>query len=324
MASPNSKNGTEIERLIGMLAVGIFTTCYYYSTLYPVYCIYRIYSKSGFDILNCILILPVFLSLILPAKQSPKLLSTYFFKCALKYHDYEEVNEFTDEEYEKASQTKNFIFATQPHGVLSVAGICYGISKAPKSIPPTAVASILLRIPIMKHVFGTFNLIDASKKSLTEALKRQSVVIYIGGMAELFLSSLTEEKLFVRQRKGFIKLAMQTNADVVPCYFFGNTSTLEVIKNKVLMNISRTIGVSITLFWGRWGSPFTLPRKVLVVRGRPIGVPYSANPSNEEIDLWHEKYVSEVERIYNQYKVRVPEYKNKCLVFDQPNEKKQK
>jgi hypothetical protein len=35
------------------------------------------------------------------------------------------------------------------------------------------------------------------------------VVLYIGGIAELFLSSSREEVLFVKRRKGFIKLALK-------------------------------------------------------------------------------------------------------------------
>jgi Diacylglycerol acyltransferase len=53
-----------------------------------------------------------------------------------------------------------------------------------------------------KQVFGSFGLIDASRRSLTKALKHQSVVIYVGGMAELFLSTPTEERLYIAKRTG--------------------------------------------------------------------------------------------------------------------------
>lgn len=45
---------------------------------------------------------------------------------------------------------------------------------------------------------------------------------------ELFLSTPVEERLYVGKRKGFIKLAMRTGSEVVPCYYFGNTTVLEV------------------------------------------------------------------------------------------------
>jgi Diacylglycerol acyltransferase len=54
------------------------------------------------------------------------------------------------------------------------------------------------------QVFGSFGLIDASRRSLTKALKHQSVVIYVGGMAELFLSTPTEERLYIAKRTGML------------------------------------------------------------------------------------------------------------------------
>jgi hypothetical protein len=74
---------------------------------------------------------------------------------------------------------------------------------------------------------GIFDLISASKSSLTKQLKKPgvegSIVLYVGGMAELFLSSEQEETLYLKKRKGFIKLALQTGVDIVPVYLFGNT-----------------------------------------------------------------------------------------------------
>lgn len=62
----------------------------------------------------------------------------------------------------------------------------------------------------------SLRLVDASKKALVKLLgkKKKSVVVYIGGIAELFLSSPTEEKIMTR--KGFIKLALSQGADVGP------------------------------------------------------------------------------------------------------------
>jgi 1-acyl-sn-glycerol-3-phosphate acyltransferase len=89
------------------------------------------------------------------------------------------------------------------------------------------VAEAVLRTPILKHVMGIFDLISASKSSLMKQLKKPgvegSIVLYVGGMAELFLSSEQEETLYLKKRKGFIKLALQTGVDIVPVYLFGNT-----------------------------------------------------------------------------------------------------
>jgi hypothetical protein len=182
---------------------------------------------------------------------------------------------------------------------------------------PTAVASVVLSFPIMKHVIGIFGLIDASRKSLTKRLEKgKSFVLYPGGIAELFLSSPTKEAIFAR--KGFIRLALTTGADVIPIYLFGNTTVLRVFTHPVLMAVSRSLGASLTLFWGRWGLPLPLPDPLIYVRGKPLGMPKGGGePSDALIDEWHAKYVSEVQRIFETYKNLRPDFNSKVLVVSE-------
>lgn len=131
---------------------------------------------------------------------------------------------------------------------------------------PTAVADAVLLTPIVKHVLGIFGIISASKSSMKRALKKSGpegcVVLYVGGMAELFLSCENNEKLYLLKRKGFIKLALQEGVDVVPIYLFGNTTVLSVLKKGALAMISRKLQVSLTYIWGKWGLPIPRDCKV--------------------------------------------------------------
>ena len=89
-----------------------------------------------------------------------------------------------------------------------------------------------------------------------------SVVIYVGGIAELFKSSRKEERLYLSQRKGFIKLALREGVDVIPVYLFGNTSLFTVVKTGLLANLSRKLQVSLTYFWGKYYLPIPRDDKV--------------------------------------------------------------
>lgn len=42
-------------------------------------------------------------------------------------------------------------------------------------------------------------------------------------------------------------------------------------------------------------------------------MPHIANPSSEDIDKWHAKYVAEVVRLFDTYKHLVPGYKDKQI-----------
>ncbi|CAM9430838.1 unnamed protein product [Scytosiphon promiscuus] len=168
----------------------------------------------------------------------------------------------------------------------------------------------------MKHVFGVFGLVGASSGSMTSALRKTSIVLYVGGIAELFLSTPVEERLYIGKRKGFIKLAMRTGSEVIPCYYFGNTTCLEIVRHPVLTSVSRKLGASITILWGRWGLPIPMPGKSLCVSGKPLGIPQRDFPSDEDVDKYHAVYVKEVKRLFDTYKVRLPDYKDKELIIE--------
>ena len=193
-----------------------------------------------------------------------------------EYFDFETAFEFTDDDVRdmlKKNPDRKFILASQPHGVLSFCGM----SAAAVADPDigrihTAAASVLLSTPILKNIMGIFGLVDASRKSLQKHFQKPGIdgciVLYVGGIAELFKSSLDEERLFLSERKGFIKLALREGVDVVPAYLFGNTTTLSVLKHGPLADLSRKIQVSLTYVWGKWYLPIprdTKVRKVLIV-----------------------------------------------------------
>jgi 2-acylglycerol O-acyltransferase 2 len=57
------------------------------------------------------------------------------------------------------------------------------------------------------------------------------------------------ETVFLRKRKGFIRLAMQTGSHVVPCFAFGQTATYSwfrpgppVVSDSAVQAFSRQIG----------------------------------------------------------------------------------
>jgi len=264
---------------------------------------------------------PLVLSAILPPIPMPAAIAC--LKPMLQYFDsYEQIIEVSPiDTIDRVSRgEKNYILAAQPHGVVTYNGIL-GAVAAPSELQgriPTAVADVVLWTPILKHVIGIFGLISASKKSLVETLKKKgfpgTVMLYTGGIAELFLSDEKEERLYLKNRKGFIKLSLQTGVDVIPVYLFGNTTVLSVLKTSLLPTLSRKLGISLTYMWGKWGLP--IPRndcKLLYVSGQPIGIPQIPHPTQEDIDKYHNLYCLQVQNLFDKYKEKVPEYKHKKL-----------
>ncbi|GMH73419.1 hypothetical protein TL16_g06183 [Triparma laevis f. inornata] len=307
---------------------GIFATCFaltYLVTLpyilVSMYVLYDYFARGGLSSWMIWTTVPFVISTIMPTQHSPFFVK-HVVDSMIDYFEFSEIRETSDEELlEFFGKGRTAILAAQPHGVVSFTGMCSGsfcIDEFRKI--KTAAASVVTSVPILKHVMGIFGLIDASKKSIVKHMKKGgaagSVVIYIGGIAELFKSSRKEERLYLSKRKGFIKLALTTGSDILPLYLLGNTHSLTVVKSGPLAAISRKMGVSITYFWGWKNLPIPRPDKLVYVRGRLLGMPKIEEPTQKDIDFWHKRYCDEVERIFETYKGACPGYENKKFYID--------
>ena len=305
---------------LGMFCGSIFTFTYLLAPPYVISSILALALRYPDGNTSFIYALPLILSILTPPRAMPTVVG--WLSPMLDYFQFECITENEETLDANLTKGKNYIFACQPHGVISFCGMCSSVYRDPKHRRvQTAVASALLKFPILKNVMGIFSLTDASGSNLKKILKRPgtegSVVIYTGGIAELFKSCRTQERLFISQRKGFIKLALREGVDIVPIYLFGNTSCLSIMKHGPLAKISRRLKLSFTMFWGKWGLPIPRDDKLLYVAGKAIDIPKIAEPTQEDIDKYHQKYVDEVVRIFNQYKGQAGElYVGKSLFID--------
>jgi len=219
--------------LLGMIQATTFSCVYFFAPMYMIAALVCLLSgfptRQGSFLIATPLILSIF--------SKPKKLDCRFLGPMADYFDYEEAHEFSDNDIREflEKSDRKFILASQPHGVLSYAGMCAAATcDSDVGRIHTAAASVLLKTPILKNIMGIFGLVDASRKSLQKHFKKPGidgcVVLYVGGIAELFKSSPDEERIYLSGRKGFIKLALREGVDVVPAYLFGNTSVLSVLK----------------------------------------------------------------------------------------------
>lgn len=323
--------GSQFERAVGFLCASIFSTVYVAAPVYLILAFARL-IVAPLSISTWLLLLPMLLSILAGPEATagigPVLLSSWAFRQIPKYFEYDEYHEVTDAELkEQHHKGQNFIIVQHPHGIFSFVGVCAAVSTITGSNGlgieglrdvPTAGASVLRKIPILKDVLGVFGIIDASAKKLAARASRVrgSFVLYVGGMAELFASSSKREAVFLRGRKGFIKLALRSGADVVPVYLFGNTTVLSALKWGPLARLSRKLQVSITFFWGRWLLPLPRPVKLIYVRGKPLGMSKIESPTDAEVDYWHEKYCKQLVKLFDNYKGLHPDYAHKELVVE--------
>ena len=321
-------DSSALERTVGFLAASVFSLVYVIAPLYVLAAIAAI-LYTPFSTTTWAFVAPLLVSLALPSdladRYGPAVLSSYPCRQIPKYFYYEEYHEISDQEI--LASGKNYICGSHPHGVFSFVGVCAGVTtvNAPDgfgskltTVVPTAAATVVKKFPVLKDVLGVFGVIDASGATLAKRLVRpmSSVVIYVGGMVELFYSSPKREVVFLKKRKGFIKMALRTGADVIPLYLFGNTTVLSALTSGPLASLSRKLGVSVTFFWGRFGMPLPKAVRLVYARGRPLGMPHIPEPTDEDVDRWHAEYCNKLTELFDAYKGRNPDYKHKELLIE--------
>mmetsp|Transcript_38699 Transcript_38699/g.81093 ORF Transcript_38699/g.81093 Transcript_38699/m.81093 type:complete len:241 (-) Transcript_38699:225-947(-) len=192
--------------LLGMTLASTMTIAYFTIPIYLLTAIASLILRYPTTKLSFLYATPMLLSLFIPPCYSRTALA--LLRPIVNYFDFEAIYMDETNVRNQMNEGKNYIFAAQPHGVLSYAGFCAAVSKPddPGRVP-TAVASVLLNVPLLKNLMGIFNLVDASASNMKRILKEGgNIKIYIGGIAELFKCCRTEERLYLKKRKGFIKL----------------------------------------------------------------------------------------------------------------------
>jgi len=220
---------------------------------------------------------------------------------------------------------KKYIFGAHPHGIICIsmwANIFCDVSGVRDMLKGidyrVATLGAQYKIPIFRDWVLSFGGIPASRESIVGALNKDlSVMIIIGGAAEALHARPGVNTLVLQNRKGFVKLALQTGSDLVPMYNFGENSLFVQLPNEQGTKvrhwqeiIKKKIGMSTPIFHGRgmlnydFGLlPFRKP--LITIIGKPIEVPLVPSPSPELVDEYHKKYVEGLKELYNEYKLKL-------------------
>jgi 2-acylglycerol O-acyltransferase 2 len=142
----------------------------------------------------------------------------------------------------------------------------------------------------------------------------RAITIVIGGARESLDAQPYSLRLVLKRRKGFVKMAIRTGADLVPVLAFGENDLFDQLEpgehpkiHKFQLLVKKLLGFTIPLFHARGIfnydvglMPYRRPLNIVV--GRPIKVMQNLKPEQEEIDRVHEEYVQELERIWHTWK----------------------
>ncbi|KAG8429359.1 hypothetical protein GDO86_018923 [Hymenochirus boettgeri] len=225
------------------------------------------------------------------------------------------------------SPDRNYIVGCHPHGIMASSSFCNFATEAsgfsilfPGVRPWLAILAGLFRLPVYRDYLMSAGMVPVSKDSLQFLLTRcglgNAVFIVVGGAAESLQSIPGKHTVTLSGRKGFVRLALQHGADLVPVYSFGENELYEQVSFSpqswgwwLQRHFKKYVGFAPCVFKGRgvfsagsWGiNPF--PRPVTTVVGRPICIPHSPVPSEEEVDHYHALYMKGLSDLFHNYKV---------------------
>jgi hypothetical protein len=166
--------------------------------------------------------------------------------------------------------------------------------------------------PGMREVMQWHGAREITKAVMQGMLRdKHTVIVVPGGQAELLMHTFENhrDKLMVLDAKhrGFIRIALAMNADLVPLISFGELKAIQNVEMPTMQRLTRKIyGFPIPFLpVGVWGI-LPLPRRTqfTLVFGKPMAFPVAkpGEPTDDEVDVAYSAYFDEVTRLFYAYR----------------------
>lgn len=222
---------------------------------------------------------------------------------------------------DKMEDNAQFVLCCHPHGVTSgFRGMLDGLLVGENRMLPNVkdwralAASVLFTMPLIRELCLWSGAIDASRESANECLEAgHSLQIMPGGEMEQMLTRYGHESVYLKKRKGFVRLALKHKTGLIPCYVFGcvdmyRTSSFLIDYRMWLM---KHYHVAIPLFTGEhglFGASFKVPLNA--VFGPPLKMPEMSElaegemPDRALVDKVHAQYIVALKKVFDDNKAR--------------------
>lgn len=226
--------------------------------------------------------------------------------------------------------TRKYIFGYHPHGIISHGAFAAFATEAlgfSQLFPGITNALLTLdsnfRYPIYREYALRLGMASVSRESCENILSKgghngegmgRAITIVVGGARESLDARPGVVRLVLRRRKGFVKMAIRTGADLVPVLAFGENDIYDQVDSeshpllhKFQMLVKKVMGFTVPIFHARGIFNYDVGmmpyrRPINIVVGKPIRVVQDKHPNPEYMDEVHEKYIEELMRLWHEHK----------------------
>lgn len=225
---------------------------------------------------------------------------------------------FTDGAKPPEPKSKTML-AVSPHGILTL-GFVFAASSAEfdSSEIKWLVTDMLLQLPFIRDFMLWIDAVAVNKKSMTSLLGQgHNVALLPGGFEEATIYIRDKHKLFIKDRKGFVKYALQYGYSIQPSYVFGEERgywqfNIGSIEWRFWLNKHR---IPTIFFMGKFGILPDNNIDVSVVVGKPFKLPLIEKPTKVDVDKWHNVYIENMVELFEKNKEKYA-YKGKDAVLE--------
>lgn len=195
-----------------------------------------------------------------------------------------------------------------------------------------------LYTPIFRELILGWGMAAASANAITTLLMQSNdekdsmnadgftsngVMLLVGGAREALYAHRNMYKIVLKQRRGFIRIAMKTGTSIVPVISFGETGVFDQPANppgsfmrKMQEIIKKYTGVAPILFNGRGFFQYNfgvIPKRcpITQVVGAPIELVKNPEPSMEEINAVHVTFCKALQDLFETHKSKYIENSEK-------------
>mmetsp|Transcript_37653 Transcript_37653/g.86927 ORF Transcript_37653/g.86927 Transcript_37653/m.86927 type:complete len:314 (+) Transcript_37653:2-943(+) len=224
--------------------------------------------------------------------------------------------------------SKNYMFLYHPHGIIGLGllsavgtegvGPTGGLRNGPSFselfpgiFASVATLNIVFKVPFWHEWLLAHSFVSADKNNLKKILTTagRSLCLIPGGAAEALNSHPGSMRLHIKNRKGFIKIALTTGCSLVPTIGFGENELFACVDNpegswtrSIQVFAMKRLGFSVPLF--KTFMPVVDPAKPLtMVVGAPMDVEkVVGQPSDELVNSTHALYLSKLKALFLEHR----------------------